>query len=200
MPSPTNAIHVIDDLSGKIDVIIDAGSAKIGLESTVLDMTTHPPIMLRPGGITLEQINEVIGHADIDPMIMSKVTDDFKPRSPGMKYKHYSPRADIVIIEGDPQKVCNKIKELVFEYGKKGKIVGVLATDQTKGLYPFAQVISLGDRDKLETVASNLFWAFREFDNKNVDLIITEAVDYEGIGLAVMNRMKKAAGYNIIKV
>ncbi len=198
-PSPTNAKHVIEDLSGKIDVIIDAGNAKIGLESTVLDVTVDPPVVLRPGGITLKQIGDVIGHADIDPTLMTKAEGDFRPRSPGMKYKHYSPKADVIIVEGSPDRVLQKIKELVCMHSQKGKTVGVLATDQTKELYPSVEVISLGDRDKLETVAANLFWALREFDKKNVDIIVAEAVDYEGIGLAVMNRMKKAAAYNIIK-
>lgn len=198
-PSPTNARHVIEDLSGKIDVIIDTGNAKIGLESTVLDLTTAPPAVLRPGGITPQQIRDVIGHVDIDPTLMKKTEGDFRPRSPGMKYTHYSPKADVIIVEGSLDKVCDKIKEMIREYSQKGKAVGVLSTDQTRGCYPDAEVISLGNRDKLETVAANLFWALREFDKRNVDIIIAEAVDYEGIGLAVMNRMKKAAGYNIIK-
>ncbi len=199
-PSPTNAKHVIDDLLGKVDVIIDAGISKIGLESTVLDLTTDPPTVLRPGGITLKQLKSVIPGIEIEPLLLSKPDRNYRPKSPGMKYTHYSPKADVVIIEGNLAEVIEKILGLAEEYAIKGKSVGILATEQTKELYGGQEVISLGDRDKPETIAANLFWALREFDGKKVDVILAEGIDYAGIGLAVMNRMNKAAGYNIIKV
>ncbi len=199
-PSPTNAKHVIDDLSGKVDIIIDAGTSKIGLESTVLDLTTEPPLILRPGGITLKQLKEVSNDIDIDPALMKRPEKDCRPKSPGMKYTHYSPRAEVIIVEGDMEKVAGKIGSLAREYEAGGKKVGILATDQTVNLYSGGELITLGDRDKPETIAAKLFWALRELDGRNVEIILAEGVDYSGIGLAVMNRMNKASGFNIIKV
>lgn len=199
-PSPTNAKHVIDDLWGKVDVIIDAGNSKIGLESTVLDLTAEPPMILRPGGITLKQLKEVVNDTGIDPGLMKRPEKDCRPRSPGMKYTHYSPRADVIIIEGDLKKVTAKIYSLTREYEAAGKKVGILATDQTVNLYSAGELITLGDRDKPETIAAKLFWALRELDERNVEIILAEGVEYSGIGLAVMNRMSKASGFNIIKV
>lgn len=199
-PSPTSAKHVISDLSGKVDVIIDAGNVNIGLESTVLDMTSIPPMILRPGGISPSQLEEVLGKISIDPASMGSRELASTPKAPGMKYTHYSPKADVIIIEGQLEKVVEKIKELANLYGKKGVRVGVLATDQTKHLYDNVELISMGDREHPETIAANLFMDLREFDDRNVQIILAEAIDKSGIGLAVMNRMIKAAGYNIIKV
>lgn len=199
-PSPTEAKHVIEDLSGKIDVIIDAGSSAIGLESTVLDITADPPVILRPGGITPVQLEEVLGKVDMSPALTSEQMKTIKPKSPGMKYTHYAPKASMVIVEGELSKVVDKINELVNEYREKGMSIGVLATEQTKNLYPAVKVISMGNRENPETIAANLFRALREFDERNVQLILAEAVDNEGIGLAVMNRITRAAGHNIIRV
>jgi L-threonylcarbamoyladenylate synthase len=183
-----------------VDIIIDAGTSKIGLESTVLDLTTEPPLILRPGGITLKQLKEVSNDIDIDPALMKRPEKDCRPKSPGMKYTHYSPRAEVIIVEGDMEKVAGKIGSLAREYEAGGKKVGILATDQTVNLYSGGELITLGDRDKPETIAAKLFWALRELDGRNVEIILAEGVDYSGIGLAVMNRMNKASGFNIIKV
>jgi len=199
-PSPTEAKHVIEDMMGKIDVIIDAGSSAIGLESTVLDVTTTPPVILRPGGITPAQLEELLRKVDISPTLTPEQMKSIKPKAPGMKYTHYAPKADMLIVEGELSKVVSKINELLDCYRKKGMKVGVLATDQTSSLYPGAQVISMGSRDNPRTIAANLFRALRDFDERNVQLILAEAVDRGGIGLAIMNRMTKAAGHNIIKV
>lgn len=198
-PSPTEASHVIDDLSSKVDIIIDAGHAKVGLESTVLDVLSDPPVILRPGGVTPVQLEELLGKVDIDPAVMAKADGDLKPRSPGMKYTHYSPKADVIIVEGKLEKVVRRINGLLTELEAKNIKAGVLATEQTRNLYNTAEIVCMGDRDKPETIAANLFRSLREFDGMGAQVILAEAVDNAGIGLAVMNRMSKAAGYNIIK-
>lgn len=199
-PSPTAAKHVVEDLSGKVDIIIDGGSTAVGLESTVLDITVEPPVILRPGGVTPAELEQVLGYGvAIDPVLLQNAGMDVKPRSPGMKYRHYSPRAEVVIIEGVPERVAAKINEMLRQYEAKGIAAGVLATDQTRGLYPPGiTVISMGDRDDPRSIAANLFEALRKFDDTRVRLILAEAVDNTGLGLAVMNRMSKAAGYNIL--
>lgn len=198
-PSPTLAKHVIEDLWGKVDIIIDAGSADVGLESTVLDTTTSPPLILRPGGITAEQLRQALGNVKIDPGVSSMGEKDIKPRSPGMKYTHYSPKADVLVIQGEPSSVVRKILQLIPEYAGQGLRIGVLATEETMDNYSGAKVISCGSRSNPGTIASNLFRVLREFDEENTDIVLAEAVDSEGIGLAIMNRLNKAAGYNIIK-
>ena len=199
-PSPTTAKHVIDDLNGKIDVIIEAGDSNIGVESTVLDITLWPPTILRPGGVSKEQLQKFLGEVDVDPTLTEKNLDKLIPKSPGMKYKHYSPKAELIVVEGELSNVAGKINVLVEEYKKKGLSVGVLSTEQTRDLYNGAKVISLGDRTEPESIASNLFKALRDFDDLGVQLILAEAVDDKGIGFAIMNRMKKAAGYKVVHI
>jgi L-threonylcarbamoyladenylate synthase len=199
-PSPTSAQHVIEDLMGRVDVIIDAGPAAVGLESTVLDVTSEPAVILRPGGITPRQVEELLGAVQIDPALMSGMSESAVPRSPGMKYTHYSPKADVIIVEGSAEEVAEKIAQLVEEYRCKGTEAGIMSTDQTRHLYKTGYVISMGDRERPETIGANLFRCLREFDEKRVDVILAEAVESTGIGLAIMNRMCKAAGNMIIRV
>ncbi len=199
-PSPTTAKHVMDDLWDKVDMILDGGPATVGVESTVLDITGDVPMILRPGGITPSQIKSVLGTVLYDPALNARNAENSVPKSPGMKYRHYSPKAQMFIIDGELAGVVAKIREMTDEYGKRGLSVGILATEQTRDMYDSGEIISLGDRDKPETLASNLFTALREFDRRHVDIILAEAVKNEEIGLAVMNRMSKAAGGNIIKV
>ncbi|MCL6558801.1 MAG: threonylcarbamoyl-AMP synthase [Firmicutes bacterium] len=199
-PSPTRAEHVIEDLWGRVDVIIDAGSAEVGLESTVLDMMVEPPMILRPGGVTPAQLREIIGEIAVDPAVENRREERSIPKSPGMKYTHYSPRADVLVVEGNAAAVAAKVRELAAVFSAAGKKVGIMATDQTLNLYPsgFA-AISAGDREKPDTIASNLFNTLRKFDEMGVDVILAEAVESTGIGLAVMNRLRKAAGYNTVR-
>ena len=199
-PSPTTANHVLEDLNGRIDVVLDAGPTNIGVESTVLDLTVEPPQILRPGGTPLEALKEVLGKVELHPVAVSekKVHVD-RARSPGMKHRHYAPKAKMIVIEGDLETVVKKIAELVDHYKQRKMKVGVLATDETITSYKADVVKSMGSRKRLEEIAKNLFRLLREFDSEGVDIIIAEGVPTEGLGLAVMNRLRKASGYRIVK-
>ncbi|AHF80516.1 L-threonylcarbamoyladenylate synthase [Thermococcus paralvinellae] len=191
-PSPTLAEHVVDDFYGRIECIIDGGEVKIGVESTVLDLTTKPPTLLRPGGLPLEEIEKVIGKVKIHPVVKGKAVDVAK--APGMKYKHYAPNAQVIVIEGSRERVKEKIKELLNEYKRGGVKVGVMATGD---FYEADAYINLGNSE--EEIAKNLFRALRDLDKSGVDVILAEGIEEKGLGLAVMNRLRKAAGYRIIK-
>lgn len=199
-PSPTKAEHVIFDLDGKVDIILDGGPCEVGLESTVLDTTSLPPTVLRPGGVTLEMLREVLGEVNLDKGLLKKPEGDFKPKAPGMKYTHYSPDADVTVVEGSIEKVVKHIKERLGECNNKGIKAGVLATDETKNFYEDSFVISVGSRENPITIAENLFDSLREFDKQGIQVVFAEAVANNGIGLAIMNRMNKAAGFKIEKV
>lgn len=199
-PSPTDVERCIEDLDGRVDFIIGGSDSEIGVESTVLDCTSYPPCILRPGGITLEMLKEVDEKIYIDPAIMKKITGDFKPKAPGMKYRHYAPKATVKIIKGDFKKTIEKINEMVQNYKDSNLKVGIMATEETKNFYSADQVLSLGSRENLSSVAHNLFEALRALDDKNVDIILSEAFEEEGIGIAIMNRLNKAASFDIIEV
>lgn len=204
-PSPTLAKHVMEDLSGKVDVIIDGGHSKVGVESTVLDITAEPPMILRPGGVTLERLTQILGEVRFDPAISSDGRTSAPPRAPGMKYRHYAPKAMMLIIQGGPEPVADEIGRRAELYNRDGTNVGILVTDETASLYEPAlfsccKIMSLGSRRSPESLAANLFKCLRDFDENNVGVILAEAPEAVGIGHAVMNRMLKAAGGNIIKV
>lgn len=199
-PSPTEVERCIEDLDGKVDFILGGGSCEVGLESTIVDCTVTPPCVLRPGGITLSMLREVEPSTYIDPGIMKKPEADFAPKAPGMKYRHYAPKAPLKIVQGDFQKTIAKINEIVQNSVDENKRVGILATDETKNYYPKGKVISLGSRNNISEIGKNLFEALRSFDDAKVDLILSEAFEEDELGTAVMNRLKKSAGFNIIKV
>lgn len=199
-PSPTTAKHVFDDLNGRIDAILDGGPTRIGVESTVLDLTSDPPMLLRPGGTPLEALRKVIGEVQLHPFVAAEAElPSGKARSPGMKHKHYAPKAPLILIEGSITAVMRTVKTLTSACWLENKKVGVLATDETAWAYEADVVKSLGSRRNLDAMASNLFRLLREFDTEDVDVIISESVSTEGLGLAVMNRLRKASGYNIVK-
>jgi L-threonylcarbamoyladenylate synthase len=200
-PSPTSAEHVKEDLDGRIDMILDAGPTNIGIESTVLDLTVDPPQILRPGGVTYEELKLLLHNVELHPFIISdKKTEFTYVHSPGLKHKHYAPKAKVIVIEGKQDSIVKKINELSYKYMKFNKKVGVLATDENEKYY-FADVVkSIGSRKTLTIIARNLFRLLREFDKEYVDLIIAEGITSKRLGLAVMNRLKKAANFNIIKV
>ncbi|MFA5523180.1 MAG: L-threonylcarbamoyladenylate synthase [Tissierellales bacterium] len=196
-PSPTASSHVIDDLSGKVDMIIEGGSTGVGLESTVLDISGDIPTILRPGGITLEDLLTVLSKVEYDSAIETNNTD-LVPKSPGQKYKHYSPDAKMIVVKGDIDEIVDKTIGLCEEYEFKGMRVGIMATKQTYHKYESENILIVGDREHPETIAANFFGALRKFDEVKVDIIIAEGIEEKGIGKAIMNRMKKAAGGNII--
>ena len=198
-PSPTRAHHVIKDLLGKVDMIIDSGSVMVGLESTVADVTGGGVVVLRPGGITPEQLGEVAGDVTVDPGLIPD-SDTTIPKAPGMKYAHYSPDAQVIVIDGDMYRAAEKIQRMAKDLERQGKRVGIMATEQTKALYKDALVVSVGDRKRPYTIAANLFAVLREFDALGVDVILAEGVERQGVGLAVMNRLLKAASHNVVRV
>jgi L-threonylcarbamoyladenylate synthase len=200
-PSPTTAKHVFDDLNGRIDAILDAGPTRIGVESTVLDVSVDPPLLLRPGGTSVEALQKVLGEVELHPFVAAEAEiSSEKARSPGMKHKHYAPKAQVILVEGAVPVMMSKIKELIGACWMQNRRVGVLATDETAWAYEADVVKSLGSRRNVDAMAANLFRLLREFDSENVDVIIAEGVPSEGLGLAVMNRLRKASGYNIVKL
>ena len=199
-PSPTNVARCIEDLNGKVDYIIGGDKSKIGLESTIIDCTIYPPCVLRPGGITLEQLKEVDENIYIDPYVMKKSELNITPKAPGMKYRHYAPKAPVKIIEGDLQKTIVKINEMVQNYKEEHKIIGIMATTETFDFYKNELIVSLGSRSDLNDIAKNLFEALRFLDDRQVDLILCEGFEEIGVGIAIMNRLRKSAGHDIIKV
>lgn len=195
-PSPTEASHVVEDLMGKVDMIIDGGNTFIGLESTVVDMTTDIPMILRPGKITKEDIESVLGKCEYDPAII-KSSEKIIPKSPGQKYRHYSPIAEVVLYKGTIENMAERINKDYDEMLKEGKSAGILSTVQTESKYGEKIKICLGDRTKPLSISSNLFKSLRKFDEMGVDIILAEAVDESGLGKAIMNRMGKAASKTI---
>jgi L-threonylcarbamoyladenylate synthase len=199
-PSPTEVSRCIEDLSGKIEYILGGRICEVGLESTIVDCTVYPPCVLRPGGVTLDMLHEIDINIYMDEAIMNKPDNDFKPKAPGMKYRHYAPKAPLKIVQGDLQKTVAKINEIVQNYIDDNKVVGIMATDETINEYSNGYVLSLGSRKNLDTIGKKLFEVLRSFDDTNVDVILSESVEENGLGIAIMNRLKKSSGYNIIKV
>ena len=196
-PSPTTAQHVEEDLGDAIEMIIDGGPVGIGLESTIVDFTEDVPVVLRPGYISLEMLQEVLGDVRMDKGLI-KPDSKVHPKAPGMKYRHYAPKADLSIIEGNEEDVVACINHLTDEAVAKGLKVGVIATDETKARYAHADVLSIGSREEEETIAHHLYEVLRDFDDDRVDVIYSEAFYTPKMGQAIMNRLLKAAGHKII--
>lgn len=195
-PSPTAAAHVLEDMDGKIPLILDGGPAEVGLESTVLSCASEPFTLLRPGGVSREMIEAVIGSISVDPAVKRTLAADERPKAPGMKYKHYAPRAEVIVVEGAPENSAAYIQKKLLEE----KDVGVMAFSEDAACFKGAKVITLGSRENLREVAANLFAALRAFDQTDVKRIYAQSVSAEGIGEAVLNRLHKAAGFHIVKV
>ncbi len=198
-PSPTEASHVKEDLWGRIDLILDGGEACIGLESTIVDLTEDVPMILRPGYITLETLQEVLGRVCLDPGLIAADSEE-KPKAPGMKYRHYAPRADLKVVEGESRAVVAEINRRTALLTADGARVGILATDETKALYGKGTVISIGARTDEKAIARHLYGSLREFDALGMDVIFSEGFSDAGIGQAIMNRLLKAAGHQILEV
>jgi L-threonylcarbamoyladenylate synthase len=209
-PSPTKAEHVVEDMSEKIDMIIDGGEVGIGIESTIVDLTSDVPAILRPGYITKSMIENIIGPVIIDPAIINP-TPDMRPKAPGMKYTHYAPKGELTVVEcssdsadsvayDDYNKVAKKINELVNEKISAGFRVAVIATEETKELYNSPYVLTVGSAGKGETVAARLYAVLRQCDELSADYIYSESFNYGELGNAIMNRLLKAAGQRVINV
>lgn len=197
-PSPTRASHVVHDLDGRIDMVIADDTVDIGVESTIVDLSEDIPTILRPGFITKEQLSECLGEVRIDPAIMGTLEKGVVPKAPGMKYKHYSPDADLVIVEGQQDKVVKKINELAAQRMKEGFKVGVMASDETAALYKADCVKDMGSRHNEVEAARKLYAVLRDFDEEKVKYIYSESFSTDNVGQAVMNRLIKAAGHTII--
>lgn len=197
-PSPTRAGHVIEDLDGKVDMIIDGGMVGIGIESTIVDLTEDVPMILRPGYITKDMLQEVIGEVKIDPAIQGRsINPNQKAKAPGMKYRHYAPQGELTIVEGKMDQVIATINQLVEQAGQK--TVAIIATKETMDQYPRGIVRSVGSRKTEGSIAAGLYDILREMDHIGADYIYAESFEKDSMGQAIMNRMLKAAGYHIIE-
>lgn len=203
-PSPTTADHVIEDMDGRIDMIVDGGTVGIGIESTIVDVTQDTPMILRPGYITKAMVEEIVGTVGVDKVVTARsieeIGGDYKPKAPGMKYRHYAPKAELTMYDGDTGKVVAVINELAAKESAEGKRVGIIATDETKDKYTSGQVVSIGTRKDEESIARGLYGILRDFDRMDVDIIYSETFYDDDLGQAIMNRLIKAAGYKIVDV
>ena len=198
-PSPTTAEHVIEDLSGKIDMIIDGGHCDIGLESSIIDLSGDKPLILRPGFITAEDFKNVVGDAEYDKAVIAKKADkNIVAKAPGMKYKHYAPKGQITIVEGTREHVAKKIAALYEEGIRSGKKCAVMISEENSGLYGDIKKYLIGKRSDPITIASHLFDTLRLLDEDGAELIFSESFDGLNLSEAIMNRLRKAAGYSII--
>lgn len=198
-PSPTTAQHVWEDLHGKIEILLDGGPVGIGIESTIVDLSEERPMILRPGFITQEMLSAVLGDVGMDPGLASENSKQ-PPKAPGMRYRHYAPKADLTLVEGTMEEVISKINALTREAQAMGKSVGVLATEENKDCYVADHVIVIGQRQDEAEIARHLFDVLRKFDDLQVDLIYSESFVAAGVGQAIMNRLLKAAGHKRIFV
>lgn len=197
-PSPTEASHVAEDLSGRIAMILDGGPVGIGIESTIIDLTESQPMVLRPGYITPQMLSDVLGEeVIIDPGIIA-ADDTRKPKAPGMKYKHYAPKADMVIVDGAQNAVTERINALVRTQQQVGKKVAVIATEESRSAYTADIILSMGSRSDEDAIAQHLYKILRECDELHVDAIYSESFQTPRIGQAIMNRLLKAAGHTVI--
>lgn len=200
-PSPTKAEHVIADLSGKVDMIIDGGKSTLGLESTIIDLSTDEAVILRPGCVTKQMLENVIGKVEYDKAVLGKITEkDIKPKAPGMKYRHYAPEGCLTIYEGKTESVIEAINDKVRELTKQGKAAGIIATEETKELYKYGIIKSIGLRSDENSIAAGLYAVLRDFDDIHAEYIFSESFASGDLGQAIMNRLLKAAGYRVVKV
>ena len=198
-PSPTTAAHVIEDLGESIDMIIDGGMVGIGIESTIVDFTEEVPTILRPGYISQEMLAACIGAVQVDRGLIAE-NSGVRPKAPGMKYKHYAPKAPLTIVEGDETEVIGEINRLAERAIAAGKQVGIIGTDESVEKYPWGIVKSIGTREEEESIALHLYEVLREFDQLDVAYIYSEAFHTPKMGQAIMNRLLKAAGHTVIQI
>lgn len=194
-PSPTLAKYVCEDLNGRVDMIIDGGNIPIGVESTIVDMTSEIPMILRPGYVTKEMLEEVVGEVKVDPTILD-INCKERPKAPGMRYRHYAPKADMTVVRGEDECVIAKILEM----GQNIEGCVVLSVSEHIDEYKGMTVKDVGSKEDSLQIASNLYKVLRECDDEGVKIILSESFSNQGIGAAVMNRLIKAAGHQILDV
>lgn len=192
-PSPTTAAHMLEDMDGKIDAIVDGGPCAVGVESAIIDLTVTPPRLLRPGGVTLEQLREVLGDVAVDAAVVRPMGEGERPRAPGMKYRHYAPKAPVTVVTGEPEKSA----AYIAAHANAGD--GVICFDEFAGQFPGKTVERLGPSHDKGEQARRVFDALRAFDSTAVPAIWAQCPDPAGIGLAVANRLNKAAGFHIVE-
>ncbi len=193
-PSGTNLQDIFGELADKVDFIIDGGECKVGVESTVVIVVNNIPVILRPGGITPEMIQEVVGVVEVDKHILSKIEEGEKVMSPGMKYRHYAPNSKCILVYSkENDRLVNRIKEITSEY----KNPLIISSNENKNLYNIQNVIDMGSKNNLSEIAQNIFTILRKVDSYNPDIVVIEGVSNDGIGLAIMNRLIRACEYNL---
>lgn len=198
-PSPTLAKYVLEDMQGRIDMVIDGGEVGIGLESTIVDLTAEPAEILRPGYVTREMLSEVLGRVETDSTILNGDSSQI-PKAPGMKYRHYAPKGQLTIVSGTPDRVNSYVNKEIERARAEGKRTGVIAAEETLQDYCADIAKSVGKRSDELAAARRLYRILREFDEEDVEVIYAEAFEDTGLGQAIMNRLLKAAGYRIVKV
>lgn len=198
-PSPTLAKYVTEDMDGRIDMILDGGAVGIGLESTIVDLTVSPPQILRPGYVTEEMLSGVLGRVDTDRTVLHSDCGQ-APKAPGMKYRHYAPRGELVIVEGDPEAVAAYINRAAEEGHSRGEKTGIIGSSEFLDKYRADVVKCVGSRKDEESIARSLFAVLREFDDEGVARIYSESFETSGLGQAIMNRLLRAAGHRVVRV
>ncbi len=193
-PSPTSAAHMAEDMMGRIDGIVDGGPCGVGVESTIIDLTCDPPCLLRPGGLPLEKLEEILGSVEVDKAVTSEPEKGEQPKAPGMAYRHYAPKAPVTVVCGDSEKTAAYIRSHIAETG------GVICFHEFAGLFPGHEVRNFGCEADLDEQARLVFDALRTFDHTDVTEIWAQCPDSTGLGLAIGNRLKKAAGFHVIEV
>ena len=193
------AKYVTEDMDGRIEMIIDGGDVEIGLESTIVDLTAEQPIILRPGYITKEMLEQVLSAVEEDSTIMRDDSGQ-APKAPGMKYRHYAPKGDLTIVDGTEECVVEYINTRIAQHRDDNKKTGVIGTDASVIKYKADVCKSLGERSDEKAIAKELYRVLRELDDESVEIIYAESFDTDGIGQAVMNRLLKAAGHKVVRV
>ena len=196
-PSPTRLSHVLEDMKGKVPIIVDSGDSYVGIESTVLDVTVDPPVIYRPGGVTKEDLEAIIGEVGIDETTID-ATNHAIPKSPGQKYRHYAPKGDATLFGGDLKNIVKEINRRIAET-EPSERTAVLCTTETKEAYEGMDLlIDMGSREQLETIAHDLFDSLRKCDEESIDVIFVEGFDFRGLGVGIMNRLLKACGGKVV--
>ena len=193
-PSPTCAQHMLEDMDGRIDAIVDGGPCGVGVESTILDLTAPVPRLLRPGGLPLENLREVLGEVAVDRAVLAPLEAGERPRAPGMKYRHYAPKAPVTVVSGPAARTARYIRENL------GERTGVICFSEYAGTFLGCVVEPLGSTSDPEEQARRVFDALRAFDRTEVDAIFAQCPSGGGLGLAVANRLKKAAGFQVVRL